>query len=157
MLKMNQGQHWIPRFFMMTLLLGTVFSSSVFAHCKKEDKSDHMQIQHVLMQQWNKKESPLTVAPIVVEGDHAIAGWMQGERGGRALLRRSHHGWEVYMCGGEDLTKSQVLTQAGVDAASATALAGKLKLAEQGLSLDTRKQLSIFEGVVPVESNHHAH
>lgn len=155
MLNINQRLSWTARFFMAMFLLGSVFSASAYADSKSEDKQDEAQIHHALMKQWNKKEAPLTVSPIVVGGSHAIAGWAQGERGGLALLRRAQHGWEVYMCGGEDLTNQKVLEQAGIDTGTAELLASKLKAAEQGMSSDARKQLSIFEGVMPVEANHH--
>lgn len=120
--------------------------------------SDEMAIESTIKQQWDKPDNPLQVYPIVIVDQHAIAGWTQGERGGRALLRRGHHGWEVYMCGGEDLTNKKVLEQAGINVDTAELLASKLKAAEQGMSLKARKQLSIFEGVVPVKANqHHAH
>ena len=156
MLKINQGLRRIARFFAVMYFLGVIFPVS--AHCESEYTQDEAQIHHVLIKQWDKKESPLTVSPIAIVGDHAIAGWGQGERGGRALLRRAHHGWEVYMCGGEDLTNPKVLEQAGIDAGTAELLANKLKSAEQAMSSEARKRLSIFEGVVPVEANqHHAH
>jgi len=112
-------------------------------------------IAHVIRQQWQTPDAKLEIAPIVVEGNHAIAGWAHGARGGRALLRRSANGWQVYMCGGDDLTKVHVLEQSGIESVAAKSLADKLITAEQGMGVDARKQLSIFEGVVPVETNHH--
>lgn len=112
-------------------------------------------IAHVIRQQWQTSDVKLEIAPIVVEGNHAIAGWAHGARGGRALLRRSANGWQVYMCGGDDLTKVHVLEQSGIESIAAKSLANKLITAELGMSVDARKQLSIFEGVVPVEANHH--
>jgi hypothetical protein len=43
-------------------------------------------------------ENPLSVEPVVVLGDNAIAGWVQGERGGRALLWRVDGQWEIRLC-----------------------------------------------------------
>ena len=43
------------------------------------------------------------VDPVVVEGDHAIAGWVQGDMGGRAHLRRKGHDWQLVLCSGDPL------------------------------------------------------
>ena len=37
---------------------------------------------------FGKPNETLSVEPIMVSGDHAVADWTQGEMGGRALLRR---------------------------------------------------------------------
>lgn len=134
------------------LILGFAFCSSAFAN------QDIANIDHVIRAQWEAPNKPLNIDPVVIEGNYAIAGWAQGERGGRALLRRKDTTWEVFMCGGDGLTNPKVLEQSGLEKNEAAALARKLKEAEQGLSVSTRKQLSIFEGVVPVEANsHHQH
>ena len=125
-------------------------------HAVLADEDAHL-IDHVIRQQWQKPGTKLEIAPVVVEGHYAIAAWVLGERGGRALLRRSDHGWEVFMCGGDDLTKPYVLQQSGIEARAATLLAQKLLAAEQVMSPAARKQFSIFEGVVPVSSQQHAH
>jgi hypothetical protein len=127
----------------------------LISHFVRADDNAH--IEHVIKAQWETPDKPVNVEPVVIEGNYAVAGWAQGARGGRALLRRSHHDWEVFMCGGDDLTKSTVLQQSGLSPEEANELARKLKQAEQGLSSDTRKQLSIFEGVVPVDSQSHHH
>ncbi len=135
----------------LSFLLDLVLSS----HSAWATDTDAQDIEKVLMQQWHQPASPLTVAPIVIEKQFAIAGWVKAERGGRALLRKSQHGWEVFMCGGDDLTKLQVLEQAGIEPDQAQALALKLKNAEQNLSPENRQQLSIMQGVMPVEAIHH--
>lgn len=128
----------------------------LLSHVVLADEDVHL-IDHVIRQQWQKPGVKLDIEPIVVEGNYAIAGWLQGERGGRALLRRVTHGWEVFMCGGDDLTKPYVLQQSGIETTAATLLAQKLIAAEQVMSPHARKQFSIFEGVVPVNSEQHAH
>lgn len=45
-------------------------------------------IRHVMMATFDKPEAPLTVDPVTVRGDLTVAGWAQGDMGGRALLRR---------------------------------------------------------------------
>jgi hypothetical protein len=134
-----------------SIMLILVVNSIVLA-----DEDAHL-IDHVIRQQWQKPDVKLEIAPIVVEGRYAIVGWILGERGGRALLRRGEHGWEVFMCGGDDLSKPYVLQQSGIETTAATLLAQKLIAAEQLMSPAARKQFSIFEGVVPVSSQQHVH
>jgi hypothetical protein len=138
-------------FLIFSIMLILVVSPIVLA-----DEDAHL-IDHLIRQQWQKPDVKLEIAPIVVEGRYAIAGWVLGGRGGRALLRRGAHGWELFMCGGDDLTKPFVLQQSGIETTAATLLAQKLIAAEQVLSPHVRKQFSIFEGVVPVNSEQHAH
>jgi hypothetical protein len=38
---------------------------------------------------FDKPNETLSVGPVVVSGNHAVADWAQGDMGGRALLRRS--------------------------------------------------------------------
>lgn len=127
----------------------------LLSHLVRADDNAH--IEHVIKAQWETPNKPVNVEPVVIEGNYAVAGWAQGARGGRAFLRRNHNNWEVFMCGGDDLTNPTVLQQSGLSPEEANELARKLKQAEQGLSSETRKQLSIFEGVVPVDLQSHHH
>lgn len=49
------------------------------------DMNEH-QITMVMKQLFEKPDAPLSVVPISVDGDYAVAGWIQGGRGGRAFL-----------------------------------------------------------------------
>jgi hypothetical protein len=48
---------------------------------------DEGAISNLLHATFDRPEAQLTIAPIVVVGNNAVAGWVQGEMGGRALLR----------------------------------------------------------------------
>lgn len=119
-------------------------------------------IRHLLMQTFDRPEERLAVEPVVVRGRHAIAGWIQGPRGGRALLRQDEHGrWQVLLCAGEALRTAPLLRESGVPAAEATALAAALAEAEKGLPTGRAALLSTFEGVVRISGKdphgHHGH
>ncbi|AJC78092.1 hypothetical protein IE4803_CH00847 [Rhizobium etli bv. phaseoli str. IE4803] len=75
----------------------------------------------------------MDIAPVVVEADWAIAGWRQDGRGGRALLKKTHHGWSIYLSSGDSLKDAGTLEKIGLSANDATELAAKLKDAEAGL------------------------
>lgn len=93
-------------------------------------------------------DKPLDIAPVVVEADWAIAGWRQDGRGGRALLKKTHHGWSIYLSSGDSLKDAGTLEKIGLSANDATELAAKLKDAEAGLDPSALAVFSSFEGTV---------
>ncbi|WP_051258919.1 copper uptake system-associated protein [Chitinibacter tainanensis] len=110
-------------------------------------------IRHGMQQQWEKPDAPLTVKPVVVVGDAALAGWLQGERGGRAVLRKQHGQWQTQLCAGA--LSSDLLRQAGISVSSAQQLLKKLNQAEASLSSAERQQLDSFVGVVKMDGKGH--
>lgn len=107
-------------------------------------------ITATLKAQFDTPENPLTVAPVIIEGDNALAGWAQGDKGGRALLARRDGKWEIILCGGPDLRMPEFLSQNGVSAAET--LSQMYNAAEDGLGEDKVKLFSSFEGVVMMSS-----
>ena len=79
---------------------------------------------------WDKPDAPLVVEPVVIEGDYALAGWVQLERGGRALLRKVHGQWRVHVCGGDGLKDADALAMAGMSPEGAGKLAAAASEAE---------------------------
>lgn len=138
--------------FIMTIL---VFAS---ANIVQANQDDEINITQAMLKQWDKPESRLNVAPIVVAKDYAIVGWTQGKKGGRALLHKHHGNWQVLLCGGDALTKTEQLTKAGLDAKTANALIKGFKKQAQQLSPLEIEKMSLFEGVVnvrPAQSHEH--
>jgi hypothetical protein len=120
--------------------------------------SDQDAIRAAMMKTWDKPDARLVVDPVVVSGDHAIAGWSQGDMGGRALLRKKGHAWDVVLCAGDDLKKTDVLTKVGLPAAAAKALSASLATAEAKVPPDRLALFSKFEGLVMVSGEgHHGH
>ena len=138
--------------FVMAML---AFAGINIAQANPEDATN---ITQVMLKQWDKPEKPLHVAPIVVAADYAMAGWTQGEKGGRALLHKHHENWQVLLCGGDALTKTEQLTQAGLSSETANALIKGFKQQSQQLSSQDIEKMSLFEGVVnvtPAQSHEH--
>ena len=102
----------------------------------------------VMKAQFDTPENPLTVTPVVIEGDHALASWEQGGNGGRALMRKGHMGWEIVLCGGEDLRMPSFLGQHGVSASEK--LSALFNAEEDKLGAEKVALYSSFEGVVMV-------
>lgn len=130
-----------------TTLAATLFCVSLAATAA-DATADRNAVRHVLMAQFDKPEARLQVEPVVVVGDAALAGWAQGERGGRALLFRKGNQWQIAVCGGDGLKDAKVLHDAGIEPADAQALATSLVAAEARLPAAQRAKFSTFDGLM---------
>jgi hypothetical protein len=88
------------------------------------------------------------ISPIVIEGKVAIADWVQGQKGGRALLRRKHADWEIIACGGAGFKDPSGIAAVGISKEIATNITAKLSAAEAKLPPQLVKQFDSFDGVV---------
>jgi hypothetical protein len=98
-----------------------------------------------------KPDETLSVEPVMVAGDHAIADWSQGQMGGRALLRRQHQSWTLILCAGDSIKSSEALVKAGVPVADAGKLASDLAAEEARLAPEKAAMFSRFEGLVMMD------
>jgi hypothetical protein len=110
-------------------------------------------IRHLLMATFDRPDAPLTVDPVIVQGDDAIAGWQQDGNGGRALLRRADGTWAVWLCAGEEVLDPDFLASHGLSTDAATALAGTAREAEITLGAGTSTLLDSFDGVVLIAAS----
>lgn len=115
--------------------------------------ADEDAVTRLLHTTFDKPGSRLVVDPVVVSGDHAIAGWTQGDMGGRALLRSKGGHWSIVLGAGDGITSVAELQQADVAAADAQSLAAKLAQAERSLPPGRTALLAKFEGVVLMAPN----
>lgn len=109
---------------------------------------DGTAIRHVLTEMFNRPDSRLIVDPVIVEGEIAVAGWAQGENGGRALLRKRHHAWSIVLCSGDALKDEKSLEQFGLTAIQAKTMAERIIAAEAKLDTELVEKFSRFDGVV---------
>ena len=116
--------------------------------------SDQEQIRQLMRSQFDKPHAPLSVAPIAIVGDHALASWIQVDSGGRALLIRHHGKWSIALCGGDGLTELNVLEKTGMSQQIAIQLSKQLMNAESRLAPKHRKMFSMFKGEVKVGHHH---
>lgn len=112
-------------------------------------------IRQVIGTSYDKPGEPVRTDPVVVEGDHAIASWTQGKRGGRALLRRESDVWSIVLCAGKGLLQPDYLQQAGVPKASARQLATRIAQAERRIPAARRHQFDLFGTDADPAANHH--
>lgn len=107
-------------------------------------------IEAMLKSQFDSPENPLTVAPITVQGDVAIAAWAQGGAGGRAFLRKDHGGWFVELCAGSGLMKVDTLQGLGLSAVDADKLLSAAQTAEAVLGGDAIALFDSFDGMLQI-------
>jgi hypothetical protein len=114
---------------------------------------------HLMKGMFDTPENPLSVDPVIILGDNAIAGWVQGEKGGRALLWRVDGQWQIRLCSGDALKDPKLLETAGIPSADAEALIAQLTAAESMLDPGVIAKFSSFEGTMMIEpgTGHHGH
>ena len=111
-----------------------VLIASVAVGLAETAGADAASIGQLLRGMFDKPGETLSVGPVVVSGDHAIADWSQGDMGGRALLRRKQGVWTVTLCAGDAIKSSEALKTAGVPQPDAIHLAQALASAESSLA-----------------------
>jgi hypothetical protein len=139
----------------LTLILMLILSQNVNVVAgEQEDK-----ITKLLMDMFNQPNNPLKINPIVVENDYAIAGWSQGDKGGRALLTNTNNKWTIQLCAGDALKDANFLKDSGVDSKIIPTILKKLATAEAKLDVMTLKRFSEFKEIVYINAgqSHQAH
>lgn len=115
-----------------------------------------VEIRHLMHGMFDKPGSPLEVHPIVVSGGYALAGWIQADTGGRALLRRKDGAWAIILCSGDAIRTADALVKAGIPRVTADELAKALAQAESKISPDRLAMFSRFDGIMMIgEGNAH--
>jgi copper(I)-binding protein len=117
--------------------------------------SDVDAIRRLLMSTFDKPEARLSVEPVVVAGKHAIAGWSQGDLGGRALLRSDGRAWSLILCSGDSLRSAEALRETGMSESDAVELARKLTEAEQKVAPERIALFGRFLGTVRMDATGH--
>ena len=99
-----------------------VFSGALSA----ETLTDEAKIQAVIGKTYDKPNNKVNTTPISVANDFAVADWTQGDRGGRALMKRINGNWEILACGNDGLKDTKSLVKAGMSEKTASAIVKKL-------------------------------
>ena len=156
----------MPRSVLQYLPIASLAASLLFiaagpatAHEKPANhQPSALSIEHVMKAQFDRPDAPLTVVPVTVEGNYAIAGWIQKDKGGRALLKSDGGKWTIHVCAGDGLLDASTLEMAGVGASTAKRLVQKVVAAEKRLPADQVKKFSLFDGLVRIEAGkNHGH
>lgn len=116
--------------------------SAVLAKTGSKPAED--QIKAIIAKTYDQPGKPVETAPVVIVGNHALADWIQGEMGGRALLRLNKGAWEIMACGGDDFKKVKTLGHAGIPNDTARKLIAQLEQAEKSVSPERVKRFGLF-------------
>lgn len=91
----------------------------------------------------------IIIAPVVLDGAFAIAGWTRGEAGARALLRRDRDdGWYVEMWSGNSVMLPATLSSIGVPKSVAESLHLELAASEALLGRQFSNRFDNYAGTV---------
>lgn len=146
-----------PTHRLLPLILG-IAATSISPTTQADENTSHQQIQAIISSTYDKPDHKVETSPIAVIDDFAVADWIQGERGGRALLRRSNGKWVIMACGADGLKEVKTLTEAGIPDKTAKDLVSNLTTAEQSVSPDRLKQFGLFGTKDdPAAHEHHHH
>jgi len=108
-------------------------------------QGDDARIEGLLRATFETAERPLALDPLLIAGDRAVVGWVQGDMGGRALLEKDSAGlWRVVLCAGEGLKGQTNMEAMGVPAGQAGILAAAQAKAEAMLPPETVALLDSF-------------
>lgn len=138
----------------MVMTTAALFSAQCWA--EPAQPADAQAISALIETTWEKPGMEIHVEPVSVSGEYAVAGWVEGQRGGRALLKRSGDAWSVILCSGDGIKTASGLAAAGVPTATAEVLAASIGRQEATLPAETIKKFSLFEGSGPVSNGEHA-
>lgn len=114
---------------------------------------DSAAVVDLLKKTFETPDKPLGVAPVVVADGWALAGWVQGDMGGRALLKKGDMGWVLHMCAGDGIKDAAALEKIGLSAATAKTLADGLAVAEAKLDPALVAKFSLFEGMMVMDGS----
>ncbi len=117
---------------------------------------DSADIIALLKAQFDTPETPLTVAPVTVQGQVAIAGWAQGDKGGRAFLRKEAQGWFVEHCAGSALMQTETLVGLGLALPEAESLLTATRAAESTIDPKSVELFDSFDGLLQIGKDGHA-
>lgn len=138
-------------------ILGMLTAHTSF-YTYADDSSAHLQIQKIIASTYDKPGHKVETSPIASMDDYAIADWTQGNRGGRALLRRTDGKWSIMACGADGLKETKNLTAAGIPQKTAESLVSKLNVAEKSVNPHRLKMFSLFGTKDdPMHTGHHHH
>jgi hypothetical protein len=133
-----------------TLLCAAALLTLVWSHPAAASDADA--IRQSLVAMFDKPDMRLAVNPVVVAGEYAIAGWVQADMGGRALLRLRHGKWTILLCAGDAMKSGEALRHAGVPEPDAKLLVNRLAEAEAALPQDRLAMFAKFDGIVMVDA-----
>jgi hypothetical protein len=115
------------------------------------DTADQTAIQAAMHKMFDRPEAELVIFPVVAESGFAVAGWTQGDMGGRAFLKQTDGNWSLILCTGDEIRSAAALEASGVPTETAGKLAAGIADAEKSLDPERLKMLASFQGTVRMD------
>jgi hypothetical protein len=112
-------------------------------------------IRQLLDHTFGRPDARLSLDPLVIQGDAAVVGWMQGDMAGRALLRETGGQWTIIACAGNALRSAGTLQRLGVPADQGVRLSARLADAEARLDPAHIARLDSFNGITEMGGGGH--
>lgn len=131
------------------------FSNPVLAASNSEDE-----IKAVISKIYDKPDHKVVTTPVAVVDKFAIADWTQGNRGGRALMKKINGQWAIAACGADGFKDIKNLEDAGIPTKTAEQLIKKLNQLEKSVEPARLHLFSIFgtkDDPKNMEDHHHHH
>ncbi|WP_273690410.1 copper uptake system-associated protein [Ketogulonicigenium vulgare] len=94
-----------------------------------------------------------TIMPIVLHGNHAVAGWSNDTDAARALLRRVNGNWQVEMWSGASLLLPATFVSMGMSQADAEILIAEVKAYESMIDPAIIARFDAFPGTVLIKGD----
>jgi hypothetical protein len=141
------------RMWRIVVILAAAILGAAAAPAFADPAADRSAIEAVMRGTWDRPDARLGVDPVVIVADHAIAGWIQGDMGGRALLRKRDGAWSVVLCSGDGIRSADAMRHAGLSATDAERLAQQLAEAERRLPAATLALFAKFEGTLLMDAS----
>lgn len=141
--------------------VGIAITSPAFAHdtgtAHHQAADDPTAIRDLMHSMFDRPDAELVIEPVVVEAGFAVAGWTQGEMGGRAFLRQQDGHWRLILCAGDEIISVAGLTASGVPDEVAAALAAAIATADEGVDPARLAMFASFGDIVMMDDHPPAH
>jgi hypothetical protein len=136
-------------YFKAIVFLSIITALNSATACPSMATEDKQHIRELINHTYDTPEHKVVIDPIIVKGEHAVAGWIQHNKGGRVLLFRTTDGkWNQVLCSGKAVKDLAFLIEAGVSPSVANELTKELIAAEALLGNEKIIQMDSFLGVV---------
>jgi hypothetical protein len=153
----NAAKTLLSKLFGFLIVIGGSLVMTFSCIAATQSQTDEQAVVEVMKATWDKLGQPLQVAPVIVSGNYSVASWLQGDKGGRALLMRRGTTWRVIACGGDGMRDAGVLRESGISENAAQDIATRLKTAEARFTEDQRRRFDSFGKTIPMDADHGQH